>query len=165
MKQQKIILLLALVTMALVMFLSTNIGYASVETYRGDDIITSPEKANFRVRFIGTPTYTGDGKAYIRITSDTTARMNVTGLSKAGDSVTAIFKIKNESHSLAAELSEIAKNTNKEYFKVTASLSKNRISARNGEAVLSVKVELIKTPINRVEATYINVNVIAEAID
>ena len=164
MRQQKIIFLLLVVAVTLIIALSTGVGYA-VSTGNTlkvhDNIHIRPEQANFDVRFTGEPTYVGNGEAKINITGNTTATIDITGLSVAGDYVITTFKIKNTSYDIDAKLSKSVTNTNSEYFKVTATLSSDTIAQRNGEETLNIRVELIKTPISKSEKTNICVMVIA----
>lgn len=164
MRQQKIIFLLLVVTLGLIITFSTGVGYAittenSLKIH--DNVNIKPESSDFNVKFVGKPTYTGTGKAKIQITGKTTAKIDITGLNVAGDYVTATFEIKNDSRDIVAKLSKSGTNTNNKYFKVTASLSNNTIAQRGGEETLSIKVELIKTPISKPEKTNICVTVIA----
>lgn len=160
MKQQKIIFLLLAVTVVLTIILTSNVGYATVTGYHG----YPPEQPNFRVIFTGKPSYTGDGTAKIRLTSSTTATMNIEGLSTKGDYVTAKFTIKNTSDDIYAKLYKTVTNTNKEYFKVTTVVSDNILSPRRDNAILTITVQLIKTPIDKVQTTNISVRVTASPI-
>jgi len=162
MRQQKIILFLVILTVSLTIFLTANVGYASVTTYRNDDIMSIYEKENFRVKFYGKPTVSGYGNAQVRIVGDTDAKMNVSGLKKSGDYVIVNFGIKNTSNHTPAILSKIVQNSNPKYFKVTATLSENEIDAKEGKTNLSIKIQLINTPIEKPERSNICVRVIAE---
>lgn len=165
MRQQKIILFLVILTLALTMFLTANIGYASVTNYSIDEGISTYDRGEFRVKFQGKPTVSGTGTAQVRIVGDTTATMNVSGLKKAGDYVTVNIGIKNTSSNISARLSKIVQNSNTEYFNVTATLSKNEINAKEGKSNVCIKIELIKTPIEKEQRASISVRVIAEPID
>ena len=167
MRQQKIIFLLLVVSIALILVLSSKIGYASATNNSfkiHDNVEIRPEHSDFNVGFSKNTTYTGTGKANIRIIGRTKAVMDITGLSSVGDYVTATFNIENRSYDISAKLSKSVSNSNNEYFKVTATLSNNTIQPRRGEATLNIKVELIKSPIAKAEQTNICVSVIAEPI-
>ena len=164
MRQQKIIFLLLVVTLGLIIIFSTGVGYAvttgdSLKIH--DNVYVKPETSDFNVKFVGKPTHSGTGKAQIKITGKTSAQMDITGLNKEGDYVIATFKIRNDSRDIEAKLSKSVINTNNKYFKVTATLSSNKILQRSGEETLSIKVELIKTPIAKPEKTNICVTAVA----
>ena len=165
MKQQKIILLLVMVAVVMTMILYSNIGYASVAECKHDDIISSPDKSMFNVEFYGKPTIYGEGNAQVRFVGNRTAIMNISGLKKVGDSVTARFKMINRSSEFDAELSKSVTNSNREYFKVTVILSDNEIEEKGGQETVSVKVELIKARVNTVEKANIHVKIIATPDD
>lgn len=163
MRQQKLISLLLVVAISLIIFLSTGVGYATVTgnpltVY--DNVASYPENGDFRVGFTGKTSYIGTGRATLKTTGPTSGIMDVTGLSSVGDYVTGIFRIKNTSHDIYAELTEKYTNSNPEFFEVTVSLTDDLLKPRNGEAELRITVELIKTPINT-ERTQICVEVIA----
>jgi len=166
MREQKVILLLVVIAILLTIFLTAGVGYASAteDTLKfDDDIIASPEQCDFKVRFSGKPTYTGDGTADLKIIGNTRAIMNVKGLNSVGDSVTASFEITNKSRDIDAQLSKKVNNSNTEYFKVTAMLSESEVASKGGNAILKVTIKLIKTPINDV-MTNVNVELKAKPI-
>ena len=84
----------------------------------GNVLLTAGQAAEFRVAFSGSPTYTGDGKADLKITSDTTATMDVTGLEMVGDSLTAYFDITNYSEDITAYIEVNATNNYSQYFTI-----------------------------------------------
>lgn len=158
MKQQKVIFLLLVITVSLIIALSTGIGYATgfENSLRiEENQMTFPEYNDFRVGFTGNTSYEGNGKAELKTTGPVSGIMNVTGLNKRGDYVIGIFKIKNTSHDLYALLSESFTNSNPEYFDVTVTLTDYDLQPKRGEAELRIKVELIKTPINKPESSRI----------
>lgn len=161
MKQQNIILLLVIVAVALIISLTASVGYATVTDFTNDQALRTPGGTEFKVTFNGNAQQSGTGTAKTKITGPTTATMNIEGLKKVGDYVTVSFEIKNYSRDIDAILSKTVTNTNKEYFKVTATLSNNKIPAKNGKETISVKVELIKLPIKNVVTTNICVKVVA----
>ena len=113
-----------------------------------ENALLAPEQSDFKVAFIGEPTYIGDGDAILKITGDTTATMNITGLKTVGDSVTAIFTIENKSNDIYADIYTEVTNTNTEYFNVTSTLSESRMKPKTGKTILEITVELIKLPID-----------------
>jgi len=164
MKQQKVIFLLLVVTSVLIILLTTGVGYAAVTDNKlkiNDNITASPEYADFKVEFTGETSYTGDGRANVKVTGKTIASMNITGLDSAGDSITVTFNIKNTSNEFYALLSERVTNSNTEYFRVTASMQEDRIGPKNRKTELYITVKLIKTPIYKEERANINVQFIA----
>lgn len=167
MRIDKIVLSLGVITLVLAMLLSTSVAYA----FETGNIIKINDKPTstlgvegFNVAFLKNTKTIGDGKTTVKITGDTTASVDITGLKNVGDLATAIFTIKNSSRDFAAELNAFVENTNTEYFKATVSLSDKLIESRNGSATVRFTVELIKLPIlNDVEAT-IEVNIVADPV-
>lgn len=167
MKQDKIILLLVMMTIVLLVLFVTGVGYAAEDE---NILIINNSKSlglcqkNFNVVFSGEPTYKGEGFAELAITGPTTATLNITGLEKVGDTVTTIFTLENKSDSLYADINTEVTNTNNEYFNVTSRLTDHKISPKNGKVNIEIDVELIKLPIYE-ETSYISVNIFAEPIN
>ena len=161
MKAERIILSLVVITALLAMLLTTSFGYA-VETNNiikiSDNPVLLSEQSNFKIAFVGKPSYSGEGKTELKINGNSTANINVTGLKKVGDSATAIVTIENKSKELHANV--YTKVTNTEYFKVTATLADNVLEPKNGQTTLRITVKLIKQPIEKVK-TDISIKVIA----
>lgn len=167
MKQQRIILLLVLITIVLVTFLTAGVGYAITDERSlnvSDSAKVSPDQGNFEISFHGKPSCVGTGTAKVNITGPTTAVMNIRGLKKAGDYVLVSFHLKNHSHDIFAQLEESVINTNTEYFKVTAELSNSIIKPRSNNTLLKIRVQLIKTPMVHEEKAHISVKVNANPI-
>lgn len=163
MKAERIILSLVVITALLAMLLTTSFGYA-VETNNiikiSDNPVLLSEQSNFKIAFVGKPSYSGEGKTELKINGNSTANINVTGLKKVGDSATAIVTIENKSKELHANVYTKVTNTNTEYFKVTATLADNVLEPKNGQTTLRITVKLIKQPIEKVK-TDISIKVIA----
>lgn len=163
MKQNQIFSLLLVIAIGLIIALSTGIAYATntntVKLYDNDE--RGPEKWNFNVAFYGKPTYTGDGTVEVKYINNSNAVIDIKGLKSVGDEVIVTFGIKNKSKDLDAELKKIVKNSNPKYFNVTAELSDDEIDSRGGVETISLKVELIKTPIEKEEKANITVKIIA----
>lgn len=168
MRKERTILLLLVVVIVVSILLMTGVGYA-VET---DDILIIndnaffvPEQSEFRIEFTGEPTYTGSGVATLKLTGPTTATMDITELNSVGDSVTAIFTIANKSNYIYADIYAEVTNTNTEYFKVTSTVSENRIEPKTGTTTLKLTVELIKLPVDNDENAAICTNIVANPVD
>ena len=160
MKKKRTFLVVAL----LVAVLSLAVGYAAITknlSVTGSASATTDDN-NFKVRFTGTPTTNGGSKVTATITNELAAKINVSGLTTTGDTVTATYTIENYSAELGANL-EVGSitNTNSEYFEVTASLAKPAI-AKGETTTLTVTVKLLKTPIAN-QSTDITVPVTATA--
>lgn len=168
MRAERTILLLLVVVIVASILLMTGIGYA-VETddtlIINDNACLAPEQSEFIIEFAGEPTYTGNGKAILKLTGPTTATMDITKLSSVGDSVTAIFTIANKSKNIYADIYTEVTNTNTEYFKVTSTLSENRIKPKNGTTTFKITVELIKVPIYKDENAAICTNIFANPVE
>jgi len=156
MKQSRTFLILALV----VAVLALGIAYAAITSVTlnvNGNVLASAEQGNFKVSFIkdgtGAPSFNGKGTATLAITNDTTATMDVSGLSSIGDTLTATFTIKNTSDDLTATLVATPSNSNPEYFEVTPTLGSTTVDPVDGTTTLQVAVKLIKTPLADQKAT------------
>ncbi|MBR3613572.1 MAG: leucine-rich repeat domain-containing protein [Clostridia bacterium] len=143
-KTNKIIL-----TVAIVAVLLLGIGYAAIQNITlniSGSAAADPSQSNFKVMFSGTPTVSDDTYVTASITDDTNATINVAGLTKKGDVVTATYTVQNASEDLSADLAVSTINSNTEYFTLISELDKSSLVA--GEATtLTVTVKLTKTPI------------------
>lgn len=160
MKKKRTFLVVAL----LVAVLSLAVGYAAITEnlkVTGSASATTDDN-NFKVRFTGTPTTSDGSKVTATITNDLAATIDVSGLTTTGDTVTATYTIENYSAELGASLAVgTIENSNKDYFKVTASLAKTAI-AKGETTTLTITVELLKTPVDD-QTTSITVPVTATA--
>lgn len=161
MKNKKTFVGIALLMVVLVL----GIAYAAIT---GSLTITGTATAtanadNFKVVFNGEKT--ADEGVTATITGDTTATMNVTGLTKTGDKKTATFTIENQSEELNA-LIAVKANTvttnNAEFFSVTAKVDDSATLEPDGTTTVKVTVELVKTPVTDVTGS-INVELTATA--
>lgn len=152
MKNKRVLTLLLL----LVIVFALCIGYAlNTKTLQINGTATaSATDENFKVRF----KKTGDNydaptnlvNATGSVTSDIEATMNVTGLTKKGDTAQATYTVENVSENIDASIvAAIEGLQNQEYFKVTTSGITDTATtiSTNGETTVTVNVELLKTPI------------------
>ena len=143
-KTNKIILASAIVAVLLL-----GIGYAAIQNITlniNGTAAADPSQSNFKVMFSGTPTVSDYTYVTAAITDDTNATINVEGLTKKGDVVTATYTVQNASTDLSADLGVSTTNSNTEYFTLMSEFDKSSLVA--GEATtLTVTVELTKTPI------------------
>ena len=153
-KSNKIIM-----TVVIVAVLLLGIGYAAIQNITLNIAGTAsadPSQANFKVMFSGTPTVSDDTYVTAAITDDTNATVNVEGLTKKGDIVTATYTVQNASTDLSADLGVSTTNSNTEYFTLSSEIAQTSLVA--GEATnLTVTVELTKTPITDSVSTTIGV--------
>ena len=116
----------------------------------------SSNQSNFFVRFSGEPQVSNKDKVKAYISTDLAATINVTGLTMNENIETATFIVQNTSTDLFANLELEMINSNEEFFKVNVDIDKNVLT--NGEATkITVKIELIKTPIKETEKTIIGI--------
>jgi len=174
MKQQRTFLLLSVIVAVLVL----GVAYAAITSVTlniNGNVLASAEQGNFKVAFATNPTFDGTGTATVKVTSDTTATMDISGLSSVGDTMVVTYTIKNSSTDLWANLTNSVTNNNPEYFSVTAEFDGFYNDGYNswdyGSYVgyriapwdtmdLKVTVRLLKTPITEQKAT-IGVKVVA----
>ena len=158
-KTNKIIL-----TVAIVAVLLLGIGYAAIQNITlniNGTAAADPSQSNFKVMFSGTPTVSDDTYVTAAITDDTNATINVEGLTKKGDVVTATYTVQNASTDLSADLGVSTTNSNTEYFTLSSEIAQTSLVA--GEATtLTVTVELTKTPIT--ESVSVTIGVQLEAM-
>ena len=164
---------LQIVLIVLVAVLTLGIGYAAISAVNliiNGGATANPNDTNFKVKFLKetgvTPKITSEygGTGDIDVTSDTTATFNITGLDAVGESAVANFKVKNESNNVGAEISLSVTNSNSEYFKVTETIQDNKLQAGE-ETTATVKVEMIKTPVNNAVTTSITATLIATPLE
>ena len=164
---------LQIVLIVLVAVLTLGIGYASITAINliiSGNATASTSQENFKVKFLKeegiTPKITSEdgGTGDIDVTSDTTATFNITGLDAAGESAVANFKVKNESNNVGAAISLSVTNSNSEYFKVTETIQDNKLQAGD-ETSVTVKVEMIKTPITDSVSTSITATLTATPLE
>lgn len=158
-KTSKIILVTLIATSILL-----GLGYAAIQNITLNitgSAVADPNQANFIVKFTGTPIVSDSQHGIANITNDTTATIEVNGLTEKGQVVTATYEISNLSDDLSSDLNVLATNSNTEYFFVSSKLAKNSLVAGE-KTTVTVTVELIKTPIN--ESVSSNVNITMNAI-
>ncbi|MBR3614953.1 MAG: hypothetical protein IKL55_07245 [Clostridia bacterium] len=160
-KTNKIILASAIVAVLLL-----GIGYAAIQNITlniNGTAAADPSQSNFKVMFSGTPTVSDDTYVTAAITDDTNATINVEGLTKKGDVVTATYTVQNASTDLSADLGVSTTNSNTEYFTLSSEIAQTSLVA--GEATtLTVTVELTKTPITESVSATIGVQLEAMPI-
>ena len=145
------------------------VGYAAITNVTLNINGTAKSEANqtnFAVEFIGTPTTGGKGTttATINESKKTEGTVKVSGLTAKGDTATATFTVKNKSDDLSTDLTAEATNSNTDYFEVISNLEKTTLKAGE-ETTLTVKVKLLKTPIDETKeglTSNIGVSIIAE---
>lgn len=158
MKNKKVLMVLLL----LIVVLALGIGYALTNTtllINGTASATAAQE-NFVVRFEKAQggTYTAPtnlSNATATVTNDTTATINVTGLTKVGDKATATYTVENASAGIDASVVAASTVTNTDYFKVTTTgLTSSATTIASGDkTTVTVTVELVKTPIEDQEGT------------
>lgn len=152
----------------IILVLIVGIGYAAIQNITLNITGTAKadaSQANFAVKFSGEPTVAGSGTTTAAVTNDLNATMNVTGLTAKGETATATYTIQNTSADLTANLTAKTSNTNEEYFKVEYSFNGNKTSLAKGEATtVTVKVTLIKTPIEAQVSSTIGLQITAAPV-
>ena len=162
---------LQIVLIVLVAVLTLGIGYASLSAINliiNGNATANPNDTNFKVKFLNedgvTPMIEGAPTNTVQVDSDTTASFNVSTLNGAGQSVTATYRVKNESPGIGASIGLQLTNSNPDYFKVTQKILDNKLQAGE-ETTVTVKVEMLKTPVTDAVSTSITATLIATPID
>ena len=154
----------------LIAVLALGIGYAGVSAINliiNGNATVSVNNNNFKVHFIEAKAITGttgvSGTSTIE-SDDTKATFNVSGLTKVGDYAEAKYVVKNDSASIGAEITLNLTNSNSEYFKVIETIDDNKLQAGE-ETYATVKVEMLKTPINDDVTTSVTATLSASPIE
>ena len=162
---------LQIVLIVLVAVLTLGIGYASISAINliiDGNATANPNDTNFKVKFLNedgvTPMIEGSPTNTVSVDSDTTASFNVSTLNGAGQSVTATYRVKNESPGIGASIGLQLTNSNPDYFKVTQKILDNKLQAGE-ETTVTVKVEMLKTPVTDAVSTTITATLVATPIE
>ena len=162
---------LQIVLIVLIAVLTLGIGYASLSAINliiDGNATANPNDTNFKVKFLNedgvTPMIEGSPTNTVQVDSDTTASFNVSTLNGAGQSVTATYRVKNESSGIGASIGLQLTNSNPDYFKVTQKILDNKLQAGE-ETTVTVKVEMLKTPVTDAVSTTITATLIATPIE
>ena len=159
MKNKKTFIVLAV----LIAVLMLGIGYGAISNITlniNGSATASPDDKNFTVQFdAATPvevaknvdTIVAEGK----VKDAKNAEFTVSKLTAKGDYVTFTYTVENLSPDLAAELSvkvvegvQQVTNDNTEYFAITPTVNAPTTINAGGTTTVTVKVELVKTPID-----------------
>ena len=162
---------LQIVLIVLIAVLTLGIGYASISAINliiNGDATANPNDNNFKVKFLYekdvTPMIEGAPTNTVQVDSDTTASFNVSTLNGAGQSVTATYRVKNESSGIGASIGLQLTNSNPDYFQVTQKILDNKLQAGE-ETTVTVKVEMLKTPVESAVSTSITATLVATPIE
>ena len=124
------------------------------KTYATSNI--NPNQTEFKVRFSGEPIVSNEEKVKAAITNDLNATINVTDLTIEENIETVTYIVQNISKDLSAEISLNVSNSNKEYFLVESEIKNNTLA--KGEATeVTIKVELLKEPVEKQEKSTIGI--------
>ena len=143
------------------------LGYAAIQNITlniSGTAAADPNQANFKVRFTGTPLVSDSSYVTARISNDTNATFDVSGLNTKGQKVTATYDITNESSDLSADLIVSTTNSNTEFFNVTSQLAKTSIVAGETTTV-TVTVELTKVLLAEGVSSDIGIEIIAAPVE
>ena len=157
-KTNKIVIMAVLAAILLL-----GIGYAAIQNIAlniSGTAAADPSQENFKVMFTGTPEVSDSTYVTAGITNDTNATINVSGLTKKGEKVSATYTVQNTSTDLSADLLLATTNSNTEYFTISSNLDKTSLTA--GEATtVTVTAELIKTPLEESVSSTVGIQLTA----
>ena len=152
---------LQLLLIVLIAVAALGIGYASISgvnlIINGNSTV-SVDQNNFKVYFVTSNITTGTGTASIDENDNTIAYFDMFGLTKKGDYAIATYVVRNDSNSVNADLSLIVNTNNNEYFKVSEQIEKDFIMPGE-ETLVTLKVEMIKTPISSIETVNVSARI------
>lgn len=159
MKNKKFFIIALLMVVLLI-----GVGYANItnKTLEINGTATAtPDGSNFVVKFKN-ETVPTTGGATATVLGDTSAEIEVTGLTAKGQTASATYTIVNNSEGLDALLSAVVtKKTDSDNFDVTYSFADTKLLA-DDETTLTVTVTLKNTPIDEDLTTSIKVDVTAK---
>ncbi len=157
------------IVLLLIAVLVLGVGYAAISNVTlhitGIATATSDDE-NFDVNFVGTPSFSKTGaSAGATVTAAISdvhdATIQVGGLKKVGDYVTATYDIKNVSpEAITALLSAEISNSNETYFDVEYVFGRNSI-AKDAQTTITVTVTLIKPVVTTDQSATIDVTITA----
>ena len=151
----------------LIAVLTLGIGYASITAVNlmmNGKGTASASKENFKVYFTESTITEGKGTVSIDEDDATIGYFDITGLSKVGDYAEATYTVLNNSNTIGAKISLNVTNSNIEYFKVTETVADSELQVGD-ETTATVKVEMIKTPINTAVTTSVIAKLITSPVD
>lgn len=168
MKNKRTLVVVALIVAAVLL----GIGYAAIANVTLNitgNVTASPDQSNFNVLFDAASTFTVSdaNKVTAGRTSNTEATITVTGLSAKDDSVTATYKIKNDSPDLTASITATPQVVSGDtgYFQVTTDWGATaKTIAAGGSDYITVTVTCTQTPIDGDKTANIKVSLTAEPV-
>ena len=116
---------------------------------------------NVLVRFTGEPVVSDKAKVKANVTDELNASINAEGLTKKGEYVTVVYQVENISADLIAKTELETDNSNKEYFSIQTQIEKDKLQPGEKTKV-TVKIELIKTPISEKQISKITMKLNSE---
>ena len=156
----------------IVAVLVIGVGYAAISNITLNITGTAaatPNDANFKVAFIGTPEVSNtDIVTSATVKDDTTkAEFTIENVSAKGDNATITYTVRNNSSDLSATISATTSNDNTEYFSVEYKFAgdKDTVTLAAGEeTTITVTVSVIKTPIDAVKSANVGVALTAQPV-
>ena len=159
MREEKIIISLVTLAFILSLILFTNIGYAQELIYT-QDASTFITDSTFNVSFNPNSTIKSPE---INIIDSKTATLNSITLDKDNKTKVLLIPISNTSN-IAANVHTSITNTNSEYFKVASYISQSTIQPNSDDAIVELKIELLKQPIIQDVTSNITIEIHADPI-
>ena len=157
------------IVLLLIAVLVLGVGYAAITDVTlhitGQAAATSDDE-NFDVNFVGTPTFSKIGASAgatvnAAISDVHDATIQVSGLKKVGDYVTATYDIKNVSpEEVTAALSASVSNSNTQYFSVDYVFGQTTL-AKDAETTITITVTLEKVVVTTDQTATIDVTLTA----
>ena len=167
-KNKKTLQIVLLVAIAV---LTLGIGYASISAINliiNGNATASVNQENFKVYFTQAQSITGStgvsGTSSIDDNDATIAYFDVSGLTKVGDYGVATYTVLNNSNGIGADITLQLTNSNNEYFKITETVADSQLQAGD-DTTATIRVEMIKTPINDSVTTSVTAKLIANPME
>ena len=157
--------------LVLIAVVALGIGYASITAinlFINGNATASVNQENFKVYFTQAQSITGStgvsGTSSIDDNDATIAYFDVSGLTKVGDYGVATYTVLNNSNGIGADITLQLTNSNNEYFKITETVADSQLQAGD-DTTATIRVEMIKTPINDSVTTSVTAKLIANPME
>ena len=155
----------------LIAVVTLGIGYAAISAinlFINGNATASVNQENFKVYFTQAQSITGStgvsGTSSIDDNDATIAYFDVSGLTKVGDYGVATYTVLNNSNGIGADITLQLTNSNNEYFKITETVADSQLQAGD-DTTATIRVEMIKTPINDSVTTSVTAKLIANPME
>lgn len=156
MQKSNVFLSITAIIILITLIIFTNIGYA--------DVSLNDSSNNSYQEYLVTFKQNAESMNNITIINPQKVILNNLTFTELGEIQTFIIPVTNTNLDITTKLQTSIYNSNSEFFNVNCQLSKSILTPNSSEAIIEVKVQLIKSPINYEEMAEISIDIISEPI-